>query len=261
MKKSFTILAVAALVAGISFKGATYISIPPTSMTGAPGESNCTSCHSGNANSGPGSVALVNPPLNYVPGTAYTLQVKVTDATKSRFGFEMVALNSSNQQAGSFTLVTSTNTALQTAGTKKYVSHKNATNNSLWSVIWTAPATDVGPVTFYLAGNGANANTSDTGDNIYTASLAITALATGISEDKNNLISIAPNPASSSLNLKLAGKANSLKVLDITGREMHRTNAFENTAQLDVSKYPNGTYFLQMDQDKTTLMKRFIVQH
>jgi hypothetical protein len=33
---------------------------------------------------------------------------------------------------------------------------------------WTAPATDIGPVTIYVAAKAANGNDDDSGDHIYT---------------------------------------------------------------------------------------------
>src|SRR5688572_25509283 len=106
--------AAAALVLGFNFSGNSSSSQPPAGHAGAPGEMNCTMCHTGNPNTGGGSINLVNPPATYTPGTTYTMQVNVTDPSKTRFGFQLVALRSGNQQAGTITLVSSTNTSLQT---------------------------------------------------------------------------------------------------------------------------------------------------
>ena len=37
-----------------------------------------------------------------------------------------------------------------------------------WTFKWTAPTNDVGPITFYAAGNAANGDFSTSGDYIYT---------------------------------------------------------------------------------------------
>ena len=42
-----------------------------------------------------------------------------------------------------------------------------------WSFEWTAPPDDVGPVTFYAAGNAANNNGNNSGDYIYTTSALV----------------------------------------------------------------------------------------
>ena len=39
---------------------------------------------------------------------------------------------------------------------------------------WTPPAVDAGPITFYVAGNAANADANLTGDFIYTSSVQLT---------------------------------------------------------------------------------------
>ena len=39
---------------------------------------------------------------------------------------------------------------------------------------WTAPATDVGPVTFYVAANAANNNGNNQGDQIYNTKVTLT---------------------------------------------------------------------------------------
>ena len=262
MKKRFTLLAVAGLVFGINLKGVTYISIPPAEMTGAPGDSNCTSCHSGSLNSGGGSVTLLNPPANYVPGTTYTMQIQVNEAGRTRFGFQVVALDGRNLQAGTFTLSNPANTSSQVSRSKTYVSHRNASGNNTWTFTWKAPANNVGPVTFYFSGNAANGNNSDSGDNVYTSQIVLTPAApNGVSEDKNNAIVMYPNPANAKLNVNLPEKAGMLKVVDIAGKEVFSNNSPENKNELDVSRYPNGTYFLKMEQKKTAILKRFVVQH
>ena len=256
--------AAASLVLGFNFSGRSSSSTPPAGHAGAPGDMTCamSGCHNGTVNSGGGSVALVNPPANYTPGTTYTMQVRVTDPAKARFGFELVALRANLQQAGTITLVSSTNTALQNMGGKAYLSHRNASSNNTWTFTWQAPATNVGAVTFYMAGNGANGDNNTTGDNIYTSSYVLNpATNTGIEEDKAAAIKVFPSPASAKLNLTFPEKPQAVKVLDLAGREVHTQANTEAANAIDVSQYPNGTYFLQIEQDKSVLLKRFVVQH
>lgn len=264
MKKTLIGLAALGLTFGLNYQAITSSFQPPAAHTGAPGEQTCATsgCHTGNLNTGTGSVVLVNPPAAYVPGQTYALQLQVNTAGQARAGFEFVALNSQNQQAGTLTITNTNNTALQTQGGKQYISHKNAATNNTWSFNWTAPATNVGTVRFYFAGNAANGNSNTTGDFIYTSSLSLNpGTGTGIKEAATAQVNVFPNPASNRLNLNLARPATRLKVLDLAGRELH---ALENVAlesQLDVSAYPNGTYFLQLEQDQTQQLKRFVVQH
>ncbi len=77
---------------------------------------------------------------------------------------------------GSFTLLDPTKTTLSVTGSiGDYVAHPDATQNHQWTFQWTAPASDIGPMTFYWAGNDANGidTTPPAGDSIYLAQKTI----------------------------------------------------------------------------------------
>lgn len=149
----------------------------PTGRTGAPGESNCTSCHS--ANSGPGTVSIIAP-ASYTPGQTYTIQIQqtTTDMGAAIWGFETIAL-AGTTMAGSFTNTTAA-TRIRVASTKSYVTQTAAgespgtTGGKTWSFNWTAPATNVGNVTFYAAGLQGDNDGSDSGDQTYLTSKVVT---------------------------------------------------------------------------------------
>ncbi|MBS1796554.1 MAG: hypothetical protein JSS81_22160 [Acidobacteria bacterium] len=175
---SFALLAGLFWLSGNRFAGTTLASIsgPPASRTGAPGELTCTDCHS--ASSGAGQLSITGP-ASYTPGQTYSIQVRhtTTDTTRKRWGFEMTAL-AGGAMAGSFTNTTG-NTRTTTGGGKTYVEHttagtfQNQTGGATWTFNWTAPASNVGSVTFYAAGIQANNNGSESGDQTYTKSLVI----------------------------------------------------------------------------------------
>ncbi len=155
-------------------------SAPPAGKTGSPGENRCTQCHSGTAGTGSVSMVFGNNETQYVPGQLYTITTNVTDATKLRFGFQMTALAGGvGPTVGVFAVTNTTNTSSQTAtisgSLRKYMGHKAANSNQDWSFHWTAPATDVGPITFFLVGLAANNNNSDNGDKVYFTTFTITA--------------------------------------------------------------------------------------
>ncbi len=154
---------------------------PPVGYTGAPGESNCTACHSGislNGGAYNSSVQIVSnmPNGRYALNTTYQITVKLATRNCVRYGFETIALNSSNTMAGSFTVTNATRTKRVLSGTKQYMEQTNSgttssyTDSTDWSFNWTSPTTNVGNVTFYLNGNVANNNNSDTYDTIYSKS-------------------------------------------------------------------------------------------
>ncbi len=154
---------------------------PNNGLAAQPGNyANCTQCHSSNdVNSGDGSMAITGAPAFYVPGQTYTLTVTLEDPGQSRWGFELVALDQNDANAGA---LASTGGSVQTSVDglgRVFAKHTSAgtfsgTSNGpvSWDVAWTAPAAGVGSVSFYAAGNAANRNSSTSGDFIYTAATA-----------------------------------------------------------------------------------------
>lgn len=165
---------------------------PPPGVTGAPGDNAraCTQCHSGTINSGTGKVEifLQSGPV-YIPGVKQRVTIQVTDPAQQRWGFELTArLNSDlqNKQAGEFTVIDNfTQVICQDSGPRpclsgpSFIEHtsagtRNGTNGgAAFQFDWTPPSSDVGPITFYVAGNAANGNGSSAGDFIYTSSVQL----------------------------------------------------------------------------------------
>ena len=88
MKKTFICLAAAAFIFGLNNQAITSSSQPPVGHTGAPGQTTCATsgCHTGNLNTGSGSVALLNAPATFVGGATYTMQMQVNLGGRSRAG-------------------------------------------------------------------------------------------------------------------------------------------------------------------------------
>lgn len=150
-----------------------YATGPPAGVSGAPGESSCLECHLEDQNYG-GSLAI-NAPSTYVPGQTYVITVTHVSGSPSRkrWGFQLTAL------AGSSSTGTLQNLTPQTqilsGGARSYIEHTsvgtfpNQSGGAQWSFNWIAPATNVGPVTFYAAGNQANNDGTNGGDQILFA--------------------------------------------------------------------------------------------
>src|SRR5438034_6301146 len=178
-------------------------------LTSAPGDSSgaCTQCHAGTKlNGGGGSVAILLPgDATYTPGVKLHIQVRVSDPAQKRWGFELtarVASDPANAQAGDIRS-TDSNTQVECSDGRlkpcssssplQFITHTlsgtrlGTTKSAIFEFDWTPPATDVGTVTLYAAGNAANGNSQDTGDHIYTASLDLTPVA------------VAPTPSISSV--------------------------------------------------------------
>ncbi|MBK8315998.1 MAG: hypothetical protein IPL01_19125 [Acidobacteria bacterium] len=78
--------------------------VAPSARTGAPGESTCTSCHgSFTLNSGPGVLSVTGVPASYTLNQGITVTVKIQQANRARYGFEVTVLDELNNRAGTLT--------------------------------------------------------------------------------------------------------------------------------------------------------------
>jgi uncharacterized protein (TIGR03437 family) len=180
---------------------------PDPGAAGVPGENGSCSqsgCHTGTAvNGGGGSVTVTFPgDMTYTPGQTQHLVVTIDDSKERKWGFELTARLASDttQMAGSFS-PTDKRTQLM-CSTADFVQFDNfdtcPANRPLqyieqtlagysftqpspgkYEFDWNAPATDVGPVTIYVAGNAANGDLTQNGDHIYTANYTLTAGGSG----------------------------------------------------------------------------------
>ena len=99
------------------------------------------------------------------------------------FGFQLTAIDSTGAQAGTLAVTDAANTQLRTGfiggNPRQYLEQTFAGafpvefNQRTWTFKWTAPATDLGAVAFYAAGNGGNGDGETTGDYIYTTSATV----------------------------------------------------------------------------------------
>jgi len=157
---------------------------PPAGYTGAPQEEPeaCAECHVP-PDAGTGRISITAP-QTYVPGHTYPVTVTHTNAdpTRLRWGFELTVLdNASDEKAGELQGIDGTTQVLNNAGpgsARQYIEHTavgtfvGQQNGASWTFNWTAPSTDVGPVTFYAAGNQANNDGNTSGDYIYRTFVA-----------------------------------------------------------------------------------------
>lgn len=156
---------------------------PPVQRTGAAvdGGLDCSVCHSnlGPANSDPrGSVTISAG--NYSPGVPQVITVAVAHPLQQRWGFQLIARLASDEtkQAGTFTTDSIVRVRCLSGdapcnGGVEFAEHSNAPRTAVgagfsFQVTWTPPATAVGDIHFYAAGNAANGDGNLTGDHIYT---------------------------------------------------------------------------------------------
>jgi uncharacterized protein (TIGR03437 family) len=162
---------------------------PPVMRTGAPADGGltCVVCHKTyvTANSDPrGSVTITGSP--YIPGVTQSLRVTIQHPEQQRWGFQLITRLASDptKQAGTFStnalvrVRCSTGVDAPCNGSLEFAEHNNAQFTAVgagytYSVDWTPPATSVGDIVLYAAGNAANGDGTFNGDRIYTTSTTL----------------------------------------------------------------------------------------
>jgi len=175
--KTWAVLVCAALILSLSAGLAqAYSSAPPNARTNAPGEGNCTGCHSSfPLNSGSGSLSVSGISGAYEAGQTYELAINLDDPAASRWGFEITIIGEDGLAIGTVGNLNG-HTQISTTATRVYVKQTSAgtqngvTGGVTWPVRWTAPAEGSGDATIYMAGNAADGNFSTSGDRIYATS-------------------------------------------------------------------------------------------
>jgi hypothetical protein len=150
-------------------------------LTGAPGEGNCTQCHSTfPLDSGSGDFMETCGTGVYAPGDTYTICLTLSDPVAARWGFEFTMVDAAGNPAGTLSALDA-NVQISTSGPfdRQYAKHTSAgtnpgqTGSNSWQIRWQAPPVGTGTVTLYGMGNAANNNNSNSGDHIYSLVLSL----------------------------------------------------------------------------------------
>ena len=242
----------------------------PTGKTGAPGESNCTMCHSGNVNDGStlSSISFSGLDNQYIPGTTYDLTLTLNNGS-TKNGFQLVVLDSiTNSNSGTLILTDAVNTQIYSANSRDYLNHTLSGNTQTsWNFQWTAPSSNVGPIKIYYAYNIAGYPYSNTsGDDIYTSIKTISApnssqISTNELLDFNCFIG-------NDEKLNILSNLNSsrdaeLKLYNISGKLLCSRNLRLKVNQVDKVNIPNdlpsGIYVVSLTTDKEQKTKKIVL--
>src|SRR2546423_3363079 len=152
---------------------------PDAGFTGAPGEDPeaCAACHLPQGTSS--GTFTITAPQTYLPGQTYQIIVRhaSSDQTRMRWGFQLTTLDDGNEKAGNLQTSSDGRTQLLNnqgpGNNRQYIEHTSSGtfagqhDAASRSFTWTAPTQNIGPITFYAAGNQANWDIDNTGDFIY----------------------------------------------------------------------------------------------
>lgn len=155
---------------------------PTPTHTNAPGEGNCTACHTDFAlNSGEGMVEITGIPATYTSGQQFNIVVTATQANAVIYGFQFTAIDSNGQKVGTYTIPAASEDRIQLLQglvgenmLREYMEHTSGGlsngqfGSNSWAFTWTAPATSAGRVDFYATANCANSDGNTGGDYIYS---------------------------------------------------------------------------------------------
>ncbi len=259
MKKRIIFLATIALAFVIAFTTAIKDRSGKFHTAGLPipGETTCSApgCHgAGNGsftnggladNAGPGSINITSsnmPGWVYTPGTVYHMTITIAEPGAPLFGFSAVVADNGGRNAGTITITDAAHTRKGTpiGSTLVYITHVGGptgpnpgyqtivSNPAVINFDWTAPASNVGPVTFYFDGIACNNNGGeDAGDNVYAG----TQIATPNAASSILLSSPTTVPAFSSAN----GVASMYQTITVGGGGLTGSVTVNAPAQFQVS--------------------------
>ena len=295
MKKKYFLLTVFLVAAFATFNITTVkskITSPPAGNSGDPFTAmTCaqSGCHPQPAQTPPNgdltlNIGTGNPttPLNgfvFTPGTLYNIAFSfpaIVGATHPFYGFQIVALDASNAQAGTMAVSNAATTQINTSvatGSRQYMGHHTANSGHNWVFKWTAPATCSGPVTFYYAYNKCNAsaaNPSAAEGTIYSSEVTIQCSGAGIENisDKVSELNVFPNPINSdfsiSFDLKEANDV-SAQLYSLDGKRAkelinEKTEIGHFTQQFDVRELPSGIYLVKLNVGGASVTRKIVKQ-
>lgn len=168
---------------------------PPALRAAVPSDAaglTCTACHRAAATPNPDALGRITIQASpYKPGVKQLVRVRLSHPEASRWGFQLAVrlVSDETKQAGTFTVVPNSirvtcapaNTLSPCNGEAEFATQVAASTfqgqreAAEWLVEWTPPATNVGEVIFYAAGNAANNAAGNGGDFIYTTNTKVAA--------------------------------------------------------------------------------------
>ena len=232
------------------------------------GNLDCTTCHNdGSASNRTGMITSNIPGTGYVAGNTYTITATVVEAGITKFGFQCTPQNASGTLLGTLTPIGTTETQLKGSG--RYITHKGTSTTGSgsrsWSFQWTAPATGLGPVTFYGAFNAADGDFTDLGDQIFLSTTVVSEFLNGIGIPQlpsESSISIYPTVSNEQFTVAVgsgSGNQYNLEIYNVAGEKVYQSQISSLTSHLSLD-VPNGLYFVWLKTENSNTFRKIVVQ-
>lgn len=240
--------------------------------SGAPGETDCSGCHSSPVNPDVPNLhfEIENNNLTYVPGKTYLVRVSIKKRGHNKFGFVSTSLDTLNISKGAFSLLNTVNTRIFNSGGRKYVSHTpcgaDSQDSIEWKYNWTAPSTNVGKIKLYMAMLVANHDHALTGDTTYTRVISLSPNLAGRINDKIEFerAKVFPKNFANEINIEFGSQfGNSVKqavLFNIEGKMVGQYLTTESKMVFNTEAIGNGMYLLKIDYNNTSESVKLIKQ-
>jgi hypothetical protein len=222
-------------------------------FSGSPGDAGntCTNCHAPGANHN-GTPSLTSVPAAYTAGQTYNMNLMINGSNVPKFGFNITAEVAGGTKVGTWSA--GAGTQLRNGGTG--LTHTTAGNSSNnWTIRWTAPASDLGPVTFYYATLQANNNGAHSGDQM------INGQSSSVLTNADELISsfkLFPTHVVNDMNIELANSEEAaLTIYNMNGQPVLKRN-IERQNQIDLTSLSTGIYISQVIVGDQISTQKFI---
>lgn len=198
----------------------------------------------------------------YKPGGVYTIRLVGKHASNRDFGFQFASVSGTGAaqiQAGTFSstlpagMIKTTMSGLDFLEHDHHISATSPADSVVIAINWTAPATNVGNITMYLAMNAINNNhNADALDYSATTSITVPVIATTVVSNyttQSSKLSVYPNPASDIVHISATdfGSNTSLQIIDIAGKVVtpnYQLN-YNTETDINIAHLPAGTYTIR----------------
>ena len=240
----------------------------PPSSSGAPGEKTCmqSGCHDDgpvNYSKAQLTIQIAGNPSVIIPGNVYDITITIADSLFNRFGFQLVALDESKNQCGTFIIEDSMNTQVMMnfneLKDREYLTYTNQgtfpkqQGYHSWKCKWKAPEKTGNTVAFYSAAISANADNTDKGD--YTSfanvSLPISQAMKAQEYDQQNHVTV--KRFNSYFQLESTELINKITITNMNSKVFFTKEILGSDIIINQQDFPAGLYIITIEIDNHIL--------